>query len=261
MICDNNKDLVFKTMKSLQYIMKFIVKSRLLYTELYAEKDDHVFEITLGRLLSNIATMMCHTSDKLLREQGACLKYFPSTIPDILKIYSHKQLSLVLCDLLKNMPQNKLTKQKMMTINEIVHSPLFLYPECRQILLPVFTKQIKLLFEQNEEVKFIKDCFLLFLLLISFIINSLHIFPITICVFYVFLFVIFLLKCALFRHFGFICILHVFELYFLDTSASLFISVFNIFLKLFLLFYSPNNKILRVFFFQLNLKYFENRCI
>lgn len=62
--------------------------------------------------------------------------------------------STLLCDLFRNMPQNKLTKQKMMTINEIVHSQLFLYPECRQILLPVFTKQIKTLLEQNEEVSF-----------------------------------------------------------------------------------------------------------
>lgn len=40
----------------------------------------------------------------------------------------------------------------MMTINDIVHSQLFQYPECRHILLPVITKQIKTLFELNEEV-------------------------------------------------------------------------------------------------------------
>lgn len=60
---------------------------------------------------------------------------------------------MILCDLLKNMPTNRLTKQKMMTINEIVHSRLFLYPECRQILLPVFAREVKILLETCEEVR------------------------------------------------------------------------------------------------------------
>lgn len=80
--------------------------------------------------------------------------------------------STVLCDLLKHMPQNKLTKQKMMTVNEIVHSKLFTYPECRQILLPVFTKQIKQLIEQHEEVS-VASCVKLNLL-ISYYFYSQH---------------------------------------------------------------------------------------
>lgn len=153
MIVSIAKDnILFKAMKALQYIMRFVVRSRLLFCELYPEVNDDDFEESLKGLLQSIVTMMCQTSDTLLREQGACLKYLPSTIPDILKVFNPKYLSNILCDLLKNIPPNRLTKQKMMTVNEIVHSQLFLYPECRQILLPVFTKQIKTLFETCEEV-------------------------------------------------------------------------------------------------------------
>lgn len=60
--------------------------------------------------------------------------------------------SVILCDMLKNIPPGRLTKQKMMTINEIIHSDLFLYTECRRIMLPVFMKQVKALFEISEEV-------------------------------------------------------------------------------------------------------------
>ncbi|KAF5292477.1 hypothetical protein FQA39_LY14024 [Lamprigera yunnana] len=151
-IVSNAKDnILFKAMKALQYIMRFVSRSRLLFCELYPEMLDDNFDECLQGLLHSIVTMMCQTSDTLLREQGACLKYLPSTVPDILKVFNAKQLSIILCDLLKNIPPNRLTKQKMMTINEIVHSQLFLYPECRQILLPVFTKQIKVLFEISEE--------------------------------------------------------------------------------------------------------------
>ncbi|KAF5308725.1 hypothetical protein FQR65_LT06086 [Abscondita terminalis] len=144
-------NILFKAMKALQYIMRFVSRSRLLYCELYPEMQDDTFDDSLKGLLQSIVTMMCQTSDTLLREQGACLKYLPSTIPDILKVFNAKQLSIILCDLLKNIPPNRLTKQKMMTINEIVHSQLFLYSESRHVLLPVFTKQIKVLFETSEE--------------------------------------------------------------------------------------------------------------
>lgn len=92
MVFDKDKDLVFKTMKSLQYIMRFVVRSRLLYTELHEEQENDGFDECLNKLLNSIVCMMCHPSEKLLREQGACLKYLPSTIPDLLKVFSHKTL-------------------------------------------------------------------------------------------------------------------------------------------------------------------------
>lgn len=86
-----------------------------------------------------------------------CKEHFPvcltSGILLFIKFYYYNFCSVILCDLLKNMPTNRLTKQKMMTINEIVHSRLFLYPECRQILLPVFSKEVKVLLETCEEVR------------------------------------------------------------------------------------------------------------
>lgn len=58
----------------------------------------------------------------------------------------------MLYDLLNNIPLGRLTKQKMMTINEIIHSELFLFPKSRKILLPLITHQVKILFEAKEEV-------------------------------------------------------------------------------------------------------------
>lgn len=155
--------------------MRFVCRSRILFTDLYPEIDPtDDFEASIRELLKSIVSMMCGTTDKFLREQGACLKYLPSTIQDILYVFDAKELryatqqkqlkldyficfscSYLLCELLKNMPPGRLTKQKMMTINEIVHSQLFLYPDCRRILLPVFTKQVKTLLETCEEVSWL----------------------------------------------------------------------------------------------------------
>ncbi|XP_017782334.1 PREDICTED: dedicator of cytokinesis protein 1 isoform X3 [Nicrophorus vespilloides] len=158
LIIDPQEDtqLVFRTMKSMQYIMRFVARSRLLYLELNKDgsfdevQDQQEFNDSMQALLNSIVKL-CKSSEQLLREQGACLKYLPNTIPDILLIFDKIELSRTLGILLEEMPMNRLTKQKIMTMNEIVHSKLFCYKECRKILLPIFTKQIKTLFEQNEE--------------------------------------------------------------------------------------------------------------
>ncbi|XP_011337215.1 dedicator of cytokinesis protein 1 isoform X1 [Ooceraea biroi] len=143
------RDLLLKTMKSLQYCMRFIVESRLLFTEL--NQDEEEFSQTLTDLLQSIVNLMSYETDGTLLVQGACLKYLPTTIPHLLRVYSGKQLSTILTDLLVTLPAGRLTKQKMMTVNDIVHSPLFLNVECRAILLPRITILVRDLLEAKEE--------------------------------------------------------------------------------------------------------------
>ncbi|KAJ9589857.1 hypothetical protein L9F63_017012, partial [Diploptera punctata] len=149
---NQDKDLLLRTMKSLQYCMRFIVRSRQLFSELNEGKGQQQFELLLKQLLQSITGMMCYTTDSTLLVQGACLKYLPSTIPDILTVFDAKQLSILLTELINKLPPNRLTKQKMMTVNDIIHSKLFQFSECRAVLLPVITAQIKELLEARDEV-------------------------------------------------------------------------------------------------------------
>ncbi|XP_050483579.1 dedicator of cytokinesis protein 1 isoform X4 [Bombus huntii] len=145
------RDILLKTMKSLQYCVRFVVESRLLFTAL--NQDEEEFSQTLTELLRSIVELMRHETDSTLLVQGACLKYLPTTIPHLLRVYSGKQLSTILTDLLVTLPVGRLTKQKMMTVNDIVHSPLFLSAECRAILLPRITILVRDLLEAKEEVE------------------------------------------------------------------------------------------------------------
>ncbi|XP_014608633.1 PREDICTED: dedicator of cytokinesis protein 1 isoform X1 [Polistes canadensis] len=148
--CDGQeRDLLLKTMKSLQYCMRFIVESRLLFTEL--NQDEEEFSLTLTELLHSIVELMRHETDATLLVQGACLKYLPTTIPHLLRVYSGTQLSKILTELLTTLPAGRLTKQKMMTVNDIVHSPLFLDVDCRGILLSKIIVLVRDLLEAKEE--------------------------------------------------------------------------------------------------------------
>lgn len=85
--------LLFKTMKSLQYVMRFVAKSRILFMGLNEVTDlEDDFDDSLRQLLKNVIMLMSSSKDELLREQGACLKYLPSTIPDICRVFDNKEL-------------------------------------------------------------------------------------------------------------------------------------------------------------------------
>lgn len=90
---ENNKEnILYKAMKCLQYIIRFIVRSRVLFSELYDGKDKYEFECSFKELLNSIVKMMCYTHDCTLIVQGACLKFLPTTITDILQVFDAKKL-------------------------------------------------------------------------------------------------------------------------------------------------------------------------
>lgn len=60
--------------------------------------------------------------------------------------------SSLLMDLINKIPAQRLAKQKMMTVRDIVHSQLFLDSDCRAILLPAILVRIKELLEAQDEV-------------------------------------------------------------------------------------------------------------
>ncbi|XP_071039760.1 dedicator of cytokinesis protein 1 isoform X2 [Parasteatoda tepidariorum] len=146
-----NQEILLRTMKSVEYIFKFIVRSRQLFAALNEDKGREQFELSLKELLHSLTAMMLYVTDSTLLVQGACLKYFPFAIPDILTVFDGMELSNILVQLINSVPQDRLTRQKMLCVNDLVHSELFQIPECRIILLPMICKQIKTLLEKRKD--------------------------------------------------------------------------------------------------------------
>ncbi|CAN7990561.1 unnamed protein product [Ixodes hexagonus] len=147
------ESLLMRAMKSIEYIFKFIVHSRKLFAHLNEGKGTQQFELSLEQLLKSITEMMLYKADAVLLIQGACLKYFPATIPDILRVFNAEQLSHIITELINNLPPERLKKQKMMCVNDIVHSELFTLPKCRAILLPMINSHVQLLMEKGDELE------------------------------------------------------------------------------------------------------------
>ena len=81
-----------RVMKSLQYIFKFVVRSRQLFAALYDNEGQEQFEALLLSLLESMAQFMRRNDDVVLLPQGACLKYIPCAIPDLLHVFNAEQL-------------------------------------------------------------------------------------------------------------------------------------------------------------------------
>lgn len=136
--------------------MKFVIRSRILYSKLNGNKDKKAFETSLDSLFDSFTTLMSSKCE-MLRSQGAILKYLHVISNDLIKseVYEPVRLSNKIVNLLTQIVPNRLNQWKMICIKDLVNSDLFKMPECRTILLPVFCQQIKDKLESKEEVNFI----------------------------------------------------------------------------------------------------------
>ncbi|XP_055631515.1 dedicator of cytokinesis protein 1 isoform X1 [Toxorhynchites rutilus septentrionalis] len=153
---NENDETLFRTTKYLQYIMKFIIRSRILFSDLNQGKDRELFETMLEDLLESFIELIKYQSD-LLKSQGALLKYLHIIASDLMQVYDPIKLSQRIVDIITNVPTGRLNQSKMTCIKDVVDSKLFKLPQCRAILLPVFCRQIKDKLESKEEGDFMFD--------------------------------------------------------------------------------------------------------
>ncbi|XP_033005308.1 dedicator of cytokinesis protein 1 isoform X2 [Lacerta agilis] len=146
-------DQLFKAMKSLEYIFKFIVRSRILFNQLYENKGEADFRESLLQLFKSINEMMSSASEQTVIVKGAALKYLPTIVNDVKLVFDPKELSKLFTDFILNVPMGRLTIQKLYCLIEIVHSDLFTQHDCREILLPMMTDQLKYHLERQEDLE------------------------------------------------------------------------------------------------------------
>lgn len=78
--------VLYRTTKNLQYIMKFIIRSRILFSELNDDRDRDMFETCLEDLLMSFINLLACPKDLLL-SQGALLKYLHIIFSDLTQVY------------------------------------------------------------------------------------------------------------------------------------------------------------------------------
>lgn len=86
-----NDGELYRPVRNLQYIIKFIIRSRVLHANLEANRDHKDFEVTLRGLLDTFVELT--SSDKeMLRSQGTIVKFLHVITTDLMEVYSPVKL-------------------------------------------------------------------------------------------------------------------------------------------------------------------------
>ncbi|KTG36811.1 hypothetical protein cypCar_00026993, partial [Cyprinus carpio] len=85
---------LLKALKALEYIFKFIVRSRVLFNQLYENKGESDFMESLRNLFASFNAMMNSSAEGTGGVKGAALKYVPTIVNDLKLVFDPKELSL-----------------------------------------------------------------------------------------------------------------------------------------------------------------------
>ncbi|EDV94993.1 dedicator of cytokinesis protein 1 isoform X2 [Drosophila grimshawi] len=142
---------LYKTTRYLHYVMKFVIRSRVLYAAMNCNNDYVDFATRLQELLKMFINMIGCPSNQL-KSEGALLKNLHIIATDLMEVFDPVDLSTLIVEILEKFPPRRLTQSKMGCIKDFVETKLFALPNCRAILLPVFCKHIKDHLESKEEI-------------------------------------------------------------------------------------------------------------
>uniref|UniRef100_A0A671YRE7 Dedicator of cytokinesis 1 n=1 Tax=Sparus aurata TaxID=8175 RepID=A0A671YRE7_SPAAU len=120
---------------------------------LYENKGEADFMESLRNLFTSFNEMMNSNSENTGMVKGAALKYIPTIVNDVKLVFDPKELSKLFTEFILKVPLGRLVKQKLDCLIDIVHSDLFTHHDCREILLPLMTEQLKFHLEKREEPK------------------------------------------------------------------------------------------------------------
>ena len=124
--------------------MKFVVRSRMRYSEMNGGKGKSVFEDELKSVFMSMEEMMCSENEDLRMAQIHFMKQIFTTIPDFLMVgFNRQELSEIMIGLIQALPKNHLCKEKMESIKDLVNSGLFWHQECRTAMLQKMLNIIK----------------------------------------------------------------------------------------------------------------------
>ncbi|XP_051950003.1 dedicator of cytokinesis protein 5-like [Xyrauchen texanus] len=136
-------ELLYAALKAFKYLFRFIVQSRVLYLRFYGKSEDgEQFLDSIRTLFLSISNLMDRPLDEGVKIKGAILKYLPTIIDDLQKVFDAVELSVQLAKFIESIPDFQMVRQKLGCLVKVVESNLFKQPDCRDVLLPLITDQL-----------------------------------------------------------------------------------------------------------------------
>ncbi|XP_040595463.1 dedicator of cytokinesis protein 3 isoform X3 [Mesocricetus auratus] len=154
------QDHIQEAMRALEYLFKFIVQSRILYSRATCGMEEEQFRCSIQELFQSIRFVLSldsRNSETLLFTQAALLNSFPTIFDELLQMFTVQEVAEFVRGTLGSMPSTVHIGQsmdvvKLQSIARTVDSRLFSFSESRRILLPVVLHHIHLHLRQQKEL-------------------------------------------------------------------------------------------------------------
>ncbi|KAM9859694.1 dedicator of cytokinesis protein 3-like isoform 2-T2 [Aulostomus maculatus] len=154
------QDHIQEAMRALEYLFKFIVQSRILYSRATGGMEEEQFRSSIQELFQSIRFVLsldCRNSETLVFTQAALLNSFPAIFDELLQMFTMQEVAEFVRGTLGSMPSTvhigqSLDVVKLQSIARTVDSRLFSLSESRRILLPVVLHHIHLHLRQQKEL-------------------------------------------------------------------------------------------------------------
>uniref|UniRef100_A0A8D9BP44 Dedicator of cytokinesis protein 3 n=1 Tax=Cacopsylla melanoneura TaxID=428564 RepID=A0A8D9BP44_9HEMI len=150
-----------KCFRSLEYIFKFIIESRLLFSRATGGQYEESFQRDLFAVFNALNSMLTISYDIILDTQIALLDGISAVYDELTLILPVLEVAKLASDMLESLAKREiqplLTSAKLKCIKNLVSGKLFQEDECRSYLLATICKHIRLHLAHRDELKLCTD--------------------------------------------------------------------------------------------------------
>ncbi|OCT87399.1 hypothetical protein XELAEV_180210954mg, partial [Xenopus laevis] len=147
-------------LKAQEYIFKYIVQSRKLFSLTTGGQNEDEFRCCIQELLMSIRFFLSQDSkgaSALSQSQAVFLNSFPTVYSELLKLFDVREVANLVRDTLGSLPtmlhaDDSLQDVKLQCIAKTVESELYSNPESRFILLPVVMHHLHMHLQEQKDL-------------------------------------------------------------------------------------------------------------
>ncbi|XP_016844337.1 dedicator of cytokinesis protein 3 isoform X2 [Nasonia vitripennis] len=150
------QEFIMKCFRSLEYIFKFIIQSRLLYARATAGQYEDSFRKDIFCVFAALNKMMTLPYEIVLSLQVALLISISAVFEQLIDVLSIMEVTTLTCSMLDSVPRDsapQLIQAKLEAIKSLVTSELFKDDESRNMLLATICRNLRIHLARREELR------------------------------------------------------------------------------------------------------------
>ncbi|KAK7603682.1 hypothetical protein V9T40_003681 [Parthenolecanium corni] len=157
----DKQEPIKKCFRSLEYIFKFIIESRMLFARATGGQFEDSFRIDVLTVFNVFNKMLTHSNEVILPTQIALLHSISAVFDLLLQVLSPVDVAKLAITMTESLPARdpttQLTQAKLVLLRNIVSGQLFRRNECRSLLLTNVSRHLRYHLGQRDELRLCMD--------------------------------------------------------------------------------------------------------